>query len=101
MPQLDANVVAFLAALFAALTQLVKGLIFEEDATAKRWLPLGVVFLSALVGVLLCFYYGRDPVVGLFEGTIAGLTSLGMYAAGKTIAPSVVNARGWIPGKGS
>ena len=101
MPQLDANVVAFLAALFAALTQLVKGLIFEEDATAKRWLPLGVVFLSALVGVLLCSYYERDPVVGLFEGTIAGLTSLGMYAAGKAVVPSVVNARGWLQSKGA
>jgi len=97
MPQLDANVVAFLAALFAALTQLIKGLIFEEDAKAKRWLPLGVVLLCALVGTLLSFYYGRDPVVGVFEGTIAGLTSLGMYATGKTLAPKAINATGWLP----
>jgi len=88
MPQISSEVVTFLAALFAALTQLVKGLIFEEDDELKRWF--------ALVGTLLAFYYGRDPVVGVFEGTIAGLTSLGMYASGKVVAPAVVNAKGWL-----
>jgi len=96
MPQISSEVVTFLAALFAALTQLVKGLIFEEDDELKRWLPVGIVLLCALFGTLLAFYYGRDPVVGVFEGTIAGLTSLGMYASGKVVAPTVVNAKGWL-----
>jgi len=53
MPQISSEVVTFLAALFAALTQLVKGLIFEEDDELKRWLPVGIVLLCALVGTLL------------------------------------------------
>jgi len=95
MPQVDANIVTFLAGLFAALVQLVKGLVLDNEE-AKRWLPLGIVFVATIVGMLLAFYYGRDPVVGLLEGMIGGLTSLGLYAAGKSVAPNVVNSKGWI-----
>ena len=95
MPQIDSNVVSLLAGVFAALVQLVKGLVFDNEE-AKRWLPLGITLLCALVGTLLAFYYGRDPVAGVVEGVIAGLTSLGLYAAGKAVAPNVVNSEGWL-----
>lgn len=94
MPQLDSAVIALLGSVMSALTQLVKGVMLGEDA--KRFLPLGVVFLSAGVGTLLALYMGRDPVTGVFEGTIAGLTALGLYASGKAIVPQAINTDGWL-----
>lgn len=94
MPQLDSGVISLLGSILAALTQLVKGIVLSEDA--KRYLPLGVLFLSALVGTLMAFYFGRDPVTGLTEGVIAGLSALGLYATGKAALPQAVNTEGWI-----
>ena len=94
MPQLESSVVALLAGVFSALTQLVKGLLLTEEA--KRWIPLGTVFLCAIVGTLLAFYYGRDPVAGVVEGVVAGLSALGLYATGKAVMPAAINTNGWI-----
>lgn len=94
MPQLDSGVIALLASIISALTQLVKGVLLGEDA--KRYLPLGVVFLSAALGIGLAVYHGRDPVAGITEGTIAGLTALGLYATAKSAVPKVVNSDGWL-----
>lgn len=94
MPQLDSAVIALLGSVMSALTQLVKGVLLGEDA--KRWLPIGVVFLSGVVGTLLALYMGRDPVTGVFEGAIAGLTALGLYASGKAVLPQAINTEGWL-----
>jgi len=94
MPQIDSGIISLLAGIAAALVQLVKGVLLTEEA--KRWLPVGVVVLFGLVGTLLAFYYGRDPVVGVIEGTIAGLTACGVYATGKAIVPAAINTEGWI-----
>lgn len=94
MPQIDSAMVSLLAGIFSALTQLIKGILLTEEL--KRWIPLGVVFLCGLVGTLLAFYYGNDPVSGLVAGIIAGLSSLGLYATGKSIAPKAINTDGWI-----
>lgn len=94
MPELDSATIALLGSVISALTQLVKGVLLSEEA--KRYLPLGVVFFSTLVGVLLAFYLGRDPVVGTFEGAISGLSALGLYATGKSVAPKVINGDGWL-----
>ena len=94
MPELDSSIVSWLTGVLAAVTQLVKGLVLTEEA--KRWLPLGVVFLAALVGFGLAMAYGRDPIAGLMEGVVGGLSSLGLYAVGKSAAPGVVNTDGWI-----
>ena len=94
MPQLDSAVIALIAGILSALTQLVKGVLLSEDA--KRYLPLGVLFLGALVGTLLAFYFGRDPVTGLVEGVISGLTALGLYASGKSVVPKAINTDGWV-----
>ena len=97
MPQLDSGVISLLAGILSALTQLIKGVVLGENA--KRYLPLGVVFLAALVGLLLSFYYGRDPVTGLTEGVIAGLSALGVYASGKAVIPQAINTEGWLKRK--
>lgn len=97
MPELDSATITLLAAVLSALTQMVKGVLLSEEA--KRYLPLGVVFFSTLVGLLLAFYLGRDPVVGTFEGAIAGLSALGLYASGKSVAPNAVNTDGWLKRK--
>ena len=94
MPQLDSAIIALLGSVISGLTQLIKGVLLSEDA--KRYLPLGVVFLSAVVGTLLALYMGRDPVTGVFEGTVAGLTALGLYATGKSVVPQAVNTDGWL-----
>jgi hypothetical protein len=99
MPQLDSTVIALLASVLSALTQLVKGVLLGEDA--KRYLPLGILFFGSLAGILMAFYYGRDPVVGLIEGAISGLTALGLYASAKSVAPAAVNTDGWIKKKDS
>ena len=97
MPDLDSATIALLASVMSALTQLVKGVLLSEEA--KRYLPLGVVFVSTLVGLLLAFYLGRDPVVGTFEGVISGLSALGLYASGKSVAPNAINTGGWLKRK--
>jgi len=97
MPELDSATIALLASVLSALTQLVKGVLLSEEA--KRYLPLGVVFVSTLVGLLLAFYLGRDPVVGVFEGVISGLSALGLYASGKSIVPAAINSGGWLKRK--
>jgi hypothetical protein len=94
MPPIDSGIVALLAGIAAALVQLIKGVLLSEEA--KRWLPVGIVVLCGVVGTLMAFYYGRDPVVGVLEGVIAGLTACGVYASGKALVPSVVNTEGWI-----
>jgi len=94
VPQIDSGIVALLAGIAAALVQLIKGVLLSEEA--KRWLPLAITGLCAIVGTLLAFYYGRDPVVGVLEGVIAGLTANGVYSAAKSVAPNVVNTDGWI-----
>ena len=94
MPNLDSAVVALLGSILSALTQLVKGVVLGEDA--RRYLPLGVVFFGCLVGLGLAFYSGRDPVTGLIEGCISGLTALGLYASGKAVIPKAINGDGWI-----
>jgi VIT1/CCC1 family predicted Fe2+/Mn2+ transporter len=94
VPQIDSGVISLLAGIAAALVQLVKGVLLSDEA--KRWLPLGIVGLCGVVGTLLAFYYGRDPVVGVVEGVIAGLTACGVYSAGKAVAPAIVNDQGWI-----
>ncbi len=97
MPQLDSTVVSLLAGVFSALTQLVKGVFLSEDA--KRWLPICSVLLCSGVGTALAFYYGRDPITGLFEGVIGGLSALGVYATANSIAPKAVNTEGWLKRK--
>jgi len=97
MPELDSATIALLGSVLSALTQLVKGVLLSEEA--KRYLPLGVVFFSTLVGLLLAFYLGRDPVVGVFEGVISGLSALGLYATGKSVAPAAINSAGWVKRK--
>ena len=94
MPQIDSAMVSLIASVLSGLTQLVKGVLLTEEA--KRWLPLGVTALGGVVGVLLGFYYGSDPVAGLVAGVIAGLSSLGVYANAKAIVPGVVNTDGWV-----
>ena len=97
MPELDSATIALLASVMSALTQLVKGVLLSEEA--KRYLPLGVVFFSTLVGLLLAFYLGRDPVVGTLEGVISGLSALGLYASGKSVVPNAINTDGWLKRK--
>lgn len=94
MPQIDSTVVALLASILSALTQLVKGVLLGEDA--KRFLPLGVLFFGCLAGTLMAFYFQRDPVIGLIEGCVSGLTALGLYATAKAAVPQAVNTDGWI-----
>ena len=94
MPQIDSGIISLLAGIAAALVQLIKGVVLSEPA--KRWLPLAIVSLCGVVGTLMAFYYSRDPVVGVIEGVIAGLTANGVYSAAKSVAPSVVNSEGWI-----
>jgi len=36
MPQIDSNVVSLLAGVFAALVQLVKGLVFDNEEMRRR-----------------------------------------------------------------
>ena len=98
MPQLDPLVVTFLAAIAASLTQLLKGLFLSE--VAKRWLPIIVLVLCTAAGAGLALGYSRDVLAGIFEGLIAGLSSLGVYATGKSVAPTLVNTEGWIRRKG-
>ena len=82
------------------------------DLDYERFLPSpdpGRVFSRefSVVGVscyssydyLTAFYLGRDPVVGTFEGAIAGLSALGLYASGKSVAPNAVNTDGWLKRK--
>ena len=97
MPQIDPTIVTFLAGLAAAVTQLLKGLFLSEGS--KRWLPLVVVALCLLAGGGWAYAYGRDILAGIFEGIIAGLTSLGFYSVGKAVAPAAVNSDGWLKRK--
>jgi hypothetical protein len=94
MPSIDVRVISLLAGIAAAITQLLKGVFLSE--TAKRWLPVGVMLFCTAAGAGLAFAYSRDIVAGIVEGIIAGLSSLGLYAAGKSVVPSVINTDGWI-----
>jgi hypothetical protein len=97
MPQIDSALVSLLAGVFSSLTQLIKGVLLTDEQ--KRWLPLGAVVLCGVVGMLLAFYYGSDPVSGLVAGVIAGLSSVGLYETGKSIAPKAINGSGWVKKK--
>jgi len=95
MPQLDSAVLALFSSVAAVLVQLLKGLV---DEAYHRWIPLAMFLVMTPMGVALAFYSARDPVAGGLEGFFGFAAAVGFYQAGKTIAPSVINGRGFIGG---
>lgn len=93
MPNVNPNLISLYAGILAALVQLFKDALSEE---AKRWLPIAIVIFGSVAGALIAMYYGRDIVVGIFEGLTAGLSSLGLYSLGKSVVPSAINTKGWL-----
>ena len=98
MPQLDSGVLTLFASVAVIFVQLLKGLVNE---TYHRFIPLALFVVMTPMGVALAFYSGRDPVAGGLEGFFGFATAVGFYAAGKAIAPGVVNSAGWIGGNRS
>lgn len=94
MPELNPGAIALIGSLAAGVTQLLKGVLFTEEG--KRWLPLLVLVFCTGAGAGLAAAYSRDVVAGVIEGIMAGLSSLGLYATTKSVAPSLVNTKGWL-----
>lgn len=95
MPPIDSSVLAMLSSVAVVVVQLVKGLL---DDSVKRWIPLVLFVVMLPVGVLLAYYYGRDPVAGLLEGLFGFASAVGFYEAASEVpgVKKVMNGRGWV-----
>lgn len=93
MPQIDSAVLALFASIAAVFVQLLKGLVSE---TYHKFIPVALFVVMTPLGIALSMYMGRDPVAGALEGFFGFASAVGFYQAAKTIAPGVVNGRGWI-----
>ena len=98
MPQIDPAVLALFASVAAVFVQLLKGLVNE---VYHRFIPVALFVVMTPLGVALALYMGRDPVAGALEGFFGFASSVGFYQVAKTLAPGVVNGRGWIGGSDS
>ena len=86
-------VIAALSPIATILAQMVKGLIPEEH---RKWLAVALPFVVAALAVGLFYYYGGDLILGAIQGFFAGAAAVGLYEAGKTVAPKLLNGNGWI-----
>ena len=97
MPEIDSAVLTMFSSVAAVLVQLLKGLVNEAY---HRFIPLALFVVMTPLGVALAAYTARDPVAGGLEGFFGFAGAVGFYQVAKTVAPSVVNGRGWIGGNG-
>ena len=95
MPQIDSTVLALFSSIAAVFVQILKGLVSEAY---HRFIPVAMFIVMTPLGVALALYMVRDPVAGALEGFFGFAAAVGFYQAAKTVAPSVVNGRGWIGG---
>jgi len=86
-------IVPALAPIATILAQMFKGLISEKY---RKWLAVALPFVVSGISVALFYYYGGDMVLGAIQGFFAGAASVGLYEAGKTVAPKALNGGGWI-----